>query len=231
MQLTTDRVFIVTGGGGAIAGAVAHVLRAAGARLVLADRGGASLHERAAGLDALPLTVDLGSFHDAVRMVSETVEHYGEVYGLIHTVGGFAMAPAADTEPDLFQRMLGLNAHTLFNAARAVLPHLVDRGAGFVGGFSAGPVWEHGGGGMTAYAAAKGAVAAYLRALHQEVANQGIGVAVVYPLAAVDTPRNRRDMPDADPAGWIDPRAIAEALLFAALRGPRGRLLELPISP
>jgi len=56
-----------------------------------------------------------------------------------------------------------------------------------------------------------------------------VRVAVVYPLAAIDTPGNRREMPDADPRSWVNPAAIAEALLFAATRGPRGRLTELPI--
>jgi hypothetical protein len=38
-------------------------------------------------------------------------------------------------------------------------------------------------------------------------------------------------MPDFDPAGYIDPADIAEALLFAATRSPRARALELPIWP
>ncbi len=231
MRLTTDGVYILTGGGGAIAGAVAEVLGAAGAHLVLADREGANLQERASQLEALPLVANLRDFQDAARMVSESVEHYGRVDGLIHTVGGFAMAPAADTNPELFQRMMDLNALTLFNATRAVLPRLLEQHEGFIAGFAAGPVWTRSGAGMTAYAAAKGAVASYLRALDEELGGTGVKVAVVYPMAAVDTPRNRRDMPEADPAGWVDPRAIGEALLFAALRGPRGHILELPISP
>lgn len=231
MHLTTDSVFILTGGSGAIAGAVAHVLHSAGARLALVARDREVVGQRASQLQSLPLVADLSDFHDAVRVVSETVEHYGRVDGLIHTVGGFAMAPAAETSPELFERMLGLNVGTLFNAARAILPHFLEQDRGFIAGFSAAPVWNRNGAGMTAYVAAKGAVAAYLRALDDELAGTGVTTAVVYPMAAVDTPRNRREMPDTDPSGWVDPRAIGEALLFAALRGPRGHLLELPISP
>jgi hypothetical protein len=55
-------------------------------------------------------------------------------------------------------------------------------------------------------------------------------VAVVYPLAAIDTPANRRATPDADPRDWVDPEEIGRALLFAATRPARGRLVELPIA-
>jgi NADP-dependent 3-hydroxy acid dehydrogenase YdfG len=128
--------------------------------------------------------------------------------------------------------MLDLNLRTLFTASRAVLPHFVNRGAGFLAGFSASPAWmRSGGGGMSLYAAAKGAVTAYLHAVDDEFGARGIRTAIVYPLGVVDTPANRRAMPDADPSAWIDPAEIAAALLFAATRGPHGKLTELPISP
>jgi hypothetical protein len=50
-------------------------------------------------------------------------------------------------------------------------------------------------------------------------------------MGSVDTPANRRAEPGVDPATWIDPREIADTLLHAAMRGPRGRLLELAIHP
>ena len=84
---------------------------------------------------------------------------------------------------------------------------------------------------MGLYAAAKSAVAALLRSLDAELTEGAIRVAVLYPMGAVDTPQNRRAMPHTDPQTWIAPEAIAEALLFAATRGPRGRLLEIPIYP
>lgn len=231
MAKLTDKVYIVTGGGGAIAGSIANVFRSSGARLALAGLAGDPLRRRAADLDALALEVDLTSFDDAVRMVSETEAHYGRLDGLIHTAGGFAMTPAHTTEPDSFDHLMAINVRTLFCATRAVLPRLLEVGDGLIAAFSAGPVWRQGGGGMTAYAAAKGAVAAYLRALNEELASSTVKVAIVYPMGPVDTPANRSAMPDADPQTWIDPREIAEALAFAAERSGRGRLLELPLFP
>lgn len=84
---------------------------------------------------------------------------------------------------------------------------------------------------MSLYAAAKAAVAAYLHAVDDELAEKGVRTAIVYPMGVVDTPANRTNMPDADPSEWIDPEEIAGALLFAATRSHRAKLSELPVFP
>jgi NADP-dependent 3-hydroxy acid dehydrogenase YdfG len=230
MELRTDSVTIITGGGGAIAGAVAEVFAAAGARLALVDVDEAAVRERAAALGALALAADLGSMSAAAEMVAAVRRKLGRVDALIHTAGAFAMAPAHAFSDELFDRMLTVNLRTLCAATCAVLPGFVEQGRGFVAGFSSGVVWDgRGGEGMSVYAAAKAAVASYLRSVEAEYRGRGVTAAVVYPLGAVDTPANRRAMPDANPAGFIDPTEIGHALLFAATRGPRGRLAELAI--
>jgi NAD(P)-dependent dehydrogenase (short-subunit alcohol dehydrogenase family) len=227
MELTNRGVFILAGGAGAVAGAVGEVFHEAGARLVLAGPNESGLKPRADRWSALAVTADLSSAEGARLVVEETLRTYGRMDGLIHTVGGFAMAPAAETSEELFHRMMGLNVRTLFCTVRAVLPHLLRQGDGFIAGISAGLALGAGGAGMTAYAAAKGAVRGYLRALADEVRPQGIRVAVVYPMGAIDTPQNRQAMPGQDPAGWIDPLEIGRALLFASTREVRGDLQEL----
>ena len=231
MNLRTDGLYIVTGGAGALADAVAAVFGAAGARLVLVDRASEALRERAAAHGAVPLAADLTDPVEAAAMVAEVEGSVGPVAGLIHTVGAFATAPAEAPEPGLYERLFDVNMRTLANATQAVLPGMLARGDGFLAGISSNVVWEGtGAASMSLYAAAKAAVAYYLRSVEREVRGAGVRVAIVYPLSAIDTPANRRSMPDADPAAWVDPVAVAEALLFAATRGPRGRLTELPIA-
>ncbi len=180
---------------------------AAGARLALVDVDEAAVRERASALDALGLAGDLGSMTAAAEMVAAVRRRYGRVDALIHTAGAFAMAPAHAFSDELFDQMLTVNLRTLCAATCAVLPGFVDQGRGFVAGFSSGVVWEgRGGEGMSVYAAAKAGVASFLHAVEAEYRTRGVSAAVVYPLGAVDTPANRRSMPDADPAGLIDPR-------------------------
>ena len=230
MKVNTDDVFVITGGAGALADAIAAVFGAAGARLVLVDRAAEALRERAAVHGAVPMTADLADAAETAAMAREVAETVGPVAGVIHTAGAFAMAPAASADEGLYDRMLDVNLRTLVNITRATLPGMVSRGDGFLAGISSNVVWEGTGAAeMSLYAAAKAAVAFYLRSVEREVRSAGVRVAIVYPLGAIDTPANRRAMPDADPAGWVDPAGIAEALLFAATRGPRGRVAELAI--
>lgn len=231
VELRTSATYIVTGGGGAVAGVIGEVFREAGARVALAGRNGPAVHAQSAALGVLPLVADLTAPAEARRMVDEARSAFGRVDGLIHAAGGFDMAPVTSADEAQYDRMFGMNMRTLFSATRAVLPGLLEQGDGFIAGFSAGPVWMGSGGArMALYVAAKAAVSMYLRALEAEVRDRGVRVAVVYPLGAIDTARNRRDMPGEDWATWIDARELATTLLFACTRGPRGRLLELPIS-
>jgi NADP-dependent 3-hydroxy acid dehydrogenase YdfG len=230
MNVSTDGVFVITGGAGALASAVAAVFREAGARLVLVDPAEA-VRERAAALGATPVVADLTTLAGARRKVEATLAAHGRLDGVIHTAGAFAMGPAEAANEAEYGRMLDVNVRTLFCVARSTLPVMLDLGRGFLAGISSQVVWAgEGGAGMALYAAAKAAVAAYLRALAVEVGNRGVAVAVVFPLAAIDTPANRRAMPDTDPRDWVDPDEIGRALLFAATRPARGRLVELPIA-
>jgi NAD(P)-dependent dehydrogenase (short-subunit alcohol dehydrogenase family) len=226
-----DHVYIVTGGGGAIARPILRAFAAAGARPVVVDRTEELARGGADELGALALAADLSSPEVAEAMVRATLEHHGRLDGLIHTVGGFAMGPLVEAEPAIYDRMFELNVRTLFLALRAVVPHLRSAGRGFVAGFSSQPGWTGAAPGSALYAAAKAAVATLLRSLDGELAGTDVKVAVVYPMGAVDTPANRRDMPSVDPATFIDPVDIAETLVHAAARSPRGRLLELPVWP
>lgn len=232
MEITTDGRFIITGAAGGIAGAVIDTFAEAGARLALVDLELEAVRERARDRDAVAIAADLTDPEAVASVVREARERLGGVDGLIHTTGGFAMAPAHEGGVELCEKMLDLNLRSLVVTATAVLPVFIEQGRGFLAAFSAAPGWQRSGGaGMSLYAAAKAAVASYLHAVEAEAGARGVRTVVLYPMGVVDTPGNRASMPDADRSGWIDPRQIARALLFAAAAGPRGRLHELAIFP
>lgn len=225
-----DGVVVITGGGGGAAGGIAEAFRDAGARIVLAGRRSETMQRRAAALDALAIEGDLADPAGASRVVSGALAAHGRLDALIHAAGGFAMGAAHESGMDAYDRMFDINVRTLHAMTGAVLPVFLRQDAGFLAGFSSGAVGGGGAARMTLYAAAKAAVELYLLSLRKEVAGTGIRVAVVTPLGAIDTPANRRDMPDADWRSWIDPREIGRALVAAAAQGDRGRLLDLALS-
>jgi NADP-dependent 3-hydroxy acid dehydrogenase YdfG len=231
MAAPEPRVYIVTGGGGAIARPIVDTFALHGAVVVAADIRLATLPPQVEAAGGFALEADLSTPEGADRMVADVLGRAGRIDGIVHTVGGFAMGRIHEVDSAQYDLMFDLNVRTLFLATRAVLPHFLARGDGFLAAFSSVHARTGSAPGKALYGAAKSAVASFLHSVDEEVAGTGIHVAVVYPMGSVDTPANRRDMPDADPATWIDPREIADALYFAATRSTRGRIVDLAIHP
>lgn len=231
MQVLEGKVYVLTGGGGAIAGAIAKSFAKAGAKLALVDAHDGPVNDRAKELGGMPFIANLTHYPDAEALVRQVKAKMGRIDGLIHTVGGFAYAPIKEADPSLYDKMFDLNVRTLFYMTKAVLSELTAQKDGFIAGIAASAAWNGAGPGIALYAAAKSAVATYLRSLDGELADTAVRVAIVYPMGTVDTPANRREMPDADPMAWVDPNEIGDSLVYAASRSPRGRVLELPIFP
>jgi NADP-dependent 3-hydroxy acid dehydrogenase YdfG len=231
MAPLTDRVFVVTGAGGALAGSILRAFAHAGARLVLVDRHEDHVSERAREHHATPLGADLATLDGATAMAHAVVGRHGRIDGLIHTVGAFAMGHVVDGDAATYDLMFDANVRTLFNVLRAVAPAMLARGDGFICGISSEPGWTGRAPGTALYGAAKAAATSLLRTLEAEARGTQVGVCIVYPMGAIDTPANRKAMPDVDPSSLIDPGEIAASILHAATRSPRGRLSELPIHP
>ena len=81
---------------------------------------------------------------------------------------------------------------------------------------------------MAAYTATKAAVAALTVALAEEVVNSGILVNAIAP-STMDTPANRKAMPDADPATWAKVEDVAATILFLA--SPANRVTRGAVVP
>jgi NADP-dependent 3-hydroxy acid dehydrogenase YdfG len=220
--------YLVTGAG-AIGVPIARAFAKAGAKVTLADVRPGSAMEVAKELGGLGLVADLMSIEGAEAMVRDSLDRWGRIDGVVHTVGGFGMAAVEASDAALYDRMFDANMRTLFHVTRAVVPRLRAQNSGFIAAFSSEPAWRGAAAGAALYAAAKAAATAFLRSLDAELAGTGVKVTILYPMGAVDTAANRKAMPDGDPAGWIDPEEIAASLVFAASRSPRGRLTELPI--
>ena len=225
------RNVIITGAGGAIASHVIQACRAQGWQLALAaydDAEAARLRKAHPG--HFVVTGNLADPAQAGALVGQATAELGSVDVLLNIAGGFAMASATETQPDDLEAQLSINLRTAFNATRAVLPAMLERGHGFILAVGAAAAID-GGAQVGAYAASKAALIAWMKSLRAETAARGVDVAIIYPMAAVDTPGNRRAMPDADPQSWIDPNELAATIVHLATRGSRGRLLEARVYP
>ena len=69
--------------------------------------------------------------------------------------------------------------------------------------------------GAAAYVVSKSGLAALIRALALELKESGVTVNGILP-RTIDTPENRRNMPESDPTEWARPESIAQVLMFLA---------------
>ncbi len=213
------KAVIVTGGAGALAGEVARRFAAAGAKIVLVDIDRDGLRNALSSLDApassICVTADLTDQQSVADMVDQAVDRFGAIDVLANIAGGFTMGPRVhETDVADWDFMLDLNAKSVFLTCRAVLPHMLPRGGGKIVNIAA-RVANEGKAGMAPYSVSKSAVARLTESLAAEYRNDNININSIMP-GTIDTPANRRDMPDADFSKWVSPAALAEVILFLA---------------
>ena len=223
------RVVVVTGAAGNLGRAVARAFAAAGDDLVLVGRDADALEAAFAGSEpSLRVAADLLDADEARRMAAAARERFGRIDALCNLAGGFRMGDAVHATDDAtWKSMQDLNVTTLVNAVRAVVPVMLAQGSGAivnVGAFGA----QRGGARMGAYAAAKSAVMRLTESMSAELRERGINVNAVLP-TTLDTPENRRAMPDADPAKWVALDDLAAVIAFLA--SPRARAIHGALVP
>lgn len=207
----SGKVFIVTGGFGALGRAVGEELVKRGARVALLDRSDSA----GAGVPSATLAiggVDLGDEAAAGAALARVREQLGAIDGLVNVAGGFAWETLQSGAVSTWDRMYEINLRTAVVASQAALPHLLERAGGRIVNVGA-LASVKAGTGMGAYAASKAGVARFTEALAEELKDTGITVNAVLP-SIIDTPANRKDMPDADPTRWVTPQALAAVIAF-----------------
>ncbi len=199
-----DRRVVVTGTAGVLGEAVARAFHDAGAAVIGID---------IAAQDA-PWTTIVADLIDPAA-AGAAIRDAGDVAVLANIAGGFTMGDAiADTADETWDFMMNLNARTVLNTCRAVVPGMVARGAGKIINIGArGGL--HGAAAMGAYVASKSVVIRLTETLAEELKHQGINVNCILP-SIIDTPRNRADMPGAKFQHWVPPGDVAAVVTFLA---------------
>jgi NAD(P)-dependent dehydrogenase (short-subunit alcohol dehydrogenase family) len=139
----------------------------------------------------------------------------GGIDVLANIAGGFTMGETVhETSAETWDFMMGLNAGSVLNMARAVVPVMMAAGAGKIINIGAG-AGQKGAGQMGAYGASKSVVIRLTESMAEELKEYGINVNCILP-SIIDTERNRADMPEADFSRWVAPKAMAEVVGFLA---------------
>lgn len=206
---------LITGAAGNLGRAVAGAFASAGASLILIDLDDKVLRS-AYGRDDERKALVRADLLDAASVAQAVAAaRFDRIDVLCNIAGGFRMGhPVHETPEDVWELMLDLNAKSLINTARSVVPKMLAAGYGKIVNVGA-VAGLRGGAKMGAYSASKSAVIRLTEAMSAELRDKGINVNCVLP-SVIDTPQNRADMPGADPRRWVAPEALAEVVLFLA---------------
>lgn len=186
------RTAVVTGGASGIGRAVCQRLARDGMAVAVLDlnREGAAVTAAgivAAGGRAAAWGVDVAD-GDAVRAAVDAARAaLGAPTALVNVAGIGEFALLADLSDAQWQRMLGVHLSGTFHCARAVVPDMVAAGWGRIVNVSSVAGLSGGGPGLSHYAAAKGGIIAFSKALAHELGPAGITVNAVAP-GLIDTP-------------------------------------------
>ena len=214
---------VITGASGNLGDAVARAFVRHGAHVVLVDRSRQDMEHAGFTDDARHLisVTDLLEQTQVNAMVQAAVAKFGGIHVLCNIAGGFRMGEAVHETSDAnWNFLFDINARTLLHASRAVVPQMLKQPSSVsgsrgkiinVGAFGA----QRGGAQMGAYAASKASVMRLTESMAAELREKNINVNAVLP-TIIDTPQNRKDMPDADPARWVAPEALADVVMFLA---------------
>jgi 3-oxoacyl-[acyl-carrier protein] reductase len=174
---------VVTGGSRGIGRAIVELFAAEGADVTFFYHGHADAAKAvvAAGNGKVSAQqVDVRDAAACAAAVERVVERAGGVDVLVNNAGIIRDSPLAGFSDDDVKDVLDTNVTGVFNVTRAVAPFMISKRRGRIVNVSS-VSGEKGGRGQTNYAASKGAINAFTRALAVELAPRRITVNAVAP--------------------------------------------------
>ena len=214
MNDISGKVVLVTGAAGALGTVVSKKFFDKGAAVALFDKHIDLLANQWQDQERVMYQeVDLTRVSSVETSVGRVMERFGRIDALVNIAGGFTMGHLVhEAAEETWDYMLDLNAKSVFLMTKAVIPFMRKQKKGSVVNVSAKTAVK-GGIGIAPYVVSKSAVIKLTECLAEENRQAGINVNCVLP-SIIDTPANRKDMPDADFSLWVSPEAIADVILF-----------------
>jgi|TARA_R110001583_G_scaffold187287_1_gene348471 NAD(P)-dependent dehydrogenase (short-subunit alcohol dehydrogenase family) len=204
------RRIVITGAFGILGAAVLDLALASGATVAAVDYVTPDSSDDREGLYTFS-GIDLGDPSAAAACMTAAAEKMGGIDSLINIAGGFIWENFANSNIDSWDKMFHINVRTTVNASQAALDFLLQSGSASIVNISANNALKSVAG-VAAYTASKAAVAKLTESLADEFKAK-IRVNAVLP-SVIDTPLNRRDMPNADSSAWVTPAELANVILF-----------------
>ena len=173
-----ERVAVVTGASSGLGARFAHVLHAAGARVVVSARRADRLEQLAAALPGIvAVPGDVAVAEDRERLIDTTISTFGRIDVLVNNAGIGSPEPAETETVDRFREVMDVNVTAVFALAQLAGRHMIEQRDGSIinlasilGLVASAPIKQ------ASYTASKGAVVNLTRELAVQWARKGVRV-------------------------------------------------------
>jgi len=160
------------------------------------------------------VVVDLMNEESSAAFIQSVIEKYKSIDVAVLTVGGFAMGKVADTKASDIYKQYKLNFETAYHVARPVFVQMLTQASGRIFLVGSKPGMDaRNGKGMVAYGLAKSLIFRLAELLNDEAKGHNVVTNVIVP-STIDTPQNRKSMPDADFNKWVKAEEIAGIISY-----------------
>ena len=180
------RVALVTGGASGIGAATCRRLAGEGARVAVTDMNASGAGEVAAEVNGMPYELDVRDGDAIAAAVAAASDELGPIDILVNNAGYDEFGFFVNSDPDMWDRVLGVNLRGVIAVTHAVLPGMQERRRGRIVNVAseAGRVGSSGSG---IYSAAKAGVIGFTKAVAREAARYGVTCNAVAP-GPIETP-------------------------------------------
>jgi NAD(P)-dependent dehydrogenase (short-subunit alcohol dehydrogenase family) len=163
-----ESVAVVTGGAGAIGGAITDALRADGHRVVIVDRAG-------------DVVCDLAEADQVRRAAAGILEEHGRCDVLVHAAGAFEFMTLEEFDLQTYRHVQAVNVESMVLLAQAFAPGMRQRRFGRIVSIVSNTFWLPPAANRLPYVASKGALIGLTRVLAHALGGEGIAVTAVAP--------------------------------------------------
>jgi 2-hydroxycyclohexanecarboxyl-CoA dehydrogenase len=191
MRGLSGKSVIVTGGGGAIGGAICRRFAGYGAKVGVFDKNLDGANKvaneiREDGGKAFVSGVDIADYDAVGNAILHFETEMGPTDVLVNNAGWDRFANFVDTTPDLWDQLIAVNLRGPLNMSHFVLKGMVARSQGRIVNI-ASDAGRVGSSQEAVYSACKGGIIAFTKTVAREVARRGITLNTVCP-GPTDTP-------------------------------------------
>jgi NAD(P)-dependent dehydrogenase (short-subunit alcohol dehydrogenase family) len=209
----TNKVVLITGANGGLGKSITRSFLATGASVTGVSTKISAQEFPQSNFSAV--SADLTKASAVNDVVQSVVNREGRLDILIHVLGAFAGGNTiAETDDATWKQMQDLNLSSAFYVLRAAIPDLRKSGSGrivAIGSLAAAEPHA----GIGAYVTFKAALVSLVRTVALENRDAGVTANLILP-DTMDTPGNRKAMPNADPSKWVATQDVADLALWLA---------------